>query len=52
MVLRGLIFRKSKYNMSVYKIIIGKDMAPQNKNTSQMGGFFCALRPSDTILFS
>ena len=21
--------------MSVYKIIIGKDMAPQNKNTSQ-----------------
>ena len=26
--------------MSVYKIIIGKDMAPQNKNTSQMGVFF------------
>ncbi len=28
--------------MSVYKIVIGKDMAPQNKNTSHiyMGRFF------------
>ena len=26
--------------MSVYKIIIGKDMPSQNKNTSHLGGFF------------
>ena len=38
--------------MSVYKIVIGKDTAPQNKSTPHMGAFFCALRPSDTILFA
>ena len=26
--------------MSVYKIVIGKDMAPQNENISHMGTFF------------
>ena len=43
---------KSKYDMSVYKIVIWKDMPPPNKNISHMGAFFCALRPSDTILFA
>ena len=41
--------------MSVYKIVIGKDMAPQKENTSHiilnmhrishMEGFFCAPSP-------
>ena len=29
--------------MSIYKIIIGKDMANQNKNTSQLNVFFSKI---------
>ena len=37
--------------MSVYKIVIGKDMAPENKNTSHMGVFFCFSCVSTKYLY-
>ena len=38
--------------MSVYKIVIGKDMAPQNKNTYHMEAFFCTPRSMVLTLFA
>ena len=44
------VYKKSV--MIILNNLIGKDLPPKNKNTSHMGAFFCALRPSDTILFA